>query len=350
MIDRLDEKEGFTMDKIRIGSAGLGRLGYEHACNMAREVTNVELAAICDVDEAQLRKVANELGVAKTYTDFEEMCKDPDLDAIAIITPSAMHTEQIGIAMQYGKHVFCEKPLGTTVEQCKKAEKLVEAHPELIFQLGFNRRFDKNYVDAKRRIDAGEIGKIILVRSYTHDCVSMIEQALKFAPHSGSNFLDMTVHDIDLIRWFTGSEIKNLWGIGGVFEYDLYRELHDGDNICALVQCDNEAMGFMFAGRAAAQGFHFETEIIGTKATLRIGSVSTDTQLEVLDGHGYCRPGYQDFVSRWHASYVAEVIGFANCVIQNRKPEVTVYDGTAVSEAAYRCLESFKTGKMLPIR
>lgn len=338
------------MKKIKIGSAGLGRLGYEHACNLAREVVNAELAAICDVDQALLGRVAEELGVPKTYADFEAMCADPALDAVAIITPSALHTEQIEIAMRHGKHVFCEKPLGTTVEQCKRAERIVEAHPELIFQLGFNRRFDKNYAEAKRRIDAGELGKIILVRSYTHDCVSMIEQALAFAPHSGSNFLDMTVHDIDLIRWFTGSEIKNLWGIGGVFEYDLYRELHDGDNISALVQCDNEAMGFMFAGRAAAQGFHFETEVIGTKGSLRIGSVSTDTQIEVLDAHGYCRPGYQDFVSRWHASYVAELIGFADCVREGRRPTVTVYDGTAVSEAAYRCLESFQTGRMLPIR
>ncbi|MDY3618989.1 Gfo/Idh/MocA family oxidoreductase [Agathobaculum sp.] len=338
------------MKKLKIGTAGLGRLGYEHACNMAREVTNVELRAICDVDETLLGKVSEELGVSKTYTNFESMCRDPELDAVAVITPSALHAEQISAAMRYGKHVFCEKPLGTTVEQCKEAEKTVEAHPELIFQLGFNRRFDKNYVEAKRRIDAGEIGKIILVRSYTHDCVSMIAQALKFAPHSGSNFLDMTVHDIDLIRWFTGSEIKNLWGVGGVFEYDLYRELHDGDNIAALVQCESEAMGFMFAGRAAAQGFHFETEVIGTKGTLRIGSVSTDTQLEVLNEHGYCRPGYQDFVSRWHESYVAEMIGFADCVLRNRKPEITVYDGTAVSEAAYRCLESFRKGQMLPLR
>lgn len=338
------------MKKIRIGTAGLGRLGYEHACNMAREVTNVELAALCDVDGELVRRVADELGVSKTYTDFEAMCQDPELDAVAIITPSALHAGQINIAMRHGKHVFCEKPLGTTVAQCKEAEKIIEAHPDLIFQLGFNRRFDKNYVEAKRRIDAGEIGKIILVRSYTHDCVSMIEQALQFAPHSGSNFLDMTVHDIDLIRWFTGSEIKNLWGVGGVFEYELYRELHDGDNIAALVQCENEAMGFMFAGRAAAQGFHFETEVIGTKGSLRIGSISTGNQLEVLDSHGYCRPGYQDFVSRWHASYVDELIAFADCLLKNSRPEITVYDGTAVSEAAYRCLESFQSGKMLPLR
>ena len=89
------------------------------------------------------------------------------------------------------------------VAQCKGAEKVVEAHPDLIFQLGFMRRFDKSYAEAKRKIENGDIGKVVLVRSYTQDPRSTIESTLKFAPHSGGQFLDMCVHDIDLIRWFT---------------------------------------------------------------------------------------------------------------------------------------------------
>ena len=129
--------------------------------------------------------------------------------------------------MNHGKHVFCEKPLGTDVAQCKAAEKVIEAHPDLIFQLGFMRRFDKSYAEAKRKIDNGDIGKVVLVRSYTQDPRSTIESTLKFAPHSGGQYLDMCVHDIDLIRWFTGSDVKNVWAIGGVFEFDLYAAFHE---------------------------------------------------------------------------------------------------------------------------
>ena len=187
--------------KVKIGSIGLGRLGYEHACNIASLIPEAELTALCDIDAEHLNKVADELGVSKRYTDYESLCKDPDLDAIAIVSPSALHVEQIECAMANGKHVFCEKPLGTDVPQCLAAEKVVAKYPELKFMLGFMRRFDDSYMDVKARIDRGEIGKVILMRSYTQDPVSTIESTLKFAPHSGGQFLDMCVHDLDLLTW-----------------------------------------------------------------------------------------------------------------------------------------------------
>ena len=310
------------MKTVKVGSVGLGRLGYEHAKNLATQVPGCELAAICDVDANRVKEVAAELGVPNTYTDFEEMCKNPELDAIVIVSPSFLHCQQIEIAMNHGKHVFCEKPLGTDVAQCKAAEKVIEAHPDLIFQLGFMRRFDKSYAEAKRKIDNGDIGKVVLVRSYTQDPRSTIESTLKFAPHSGGQYLDMCVHDIDLIRWFTGSDVKNVWAIGGVF-----------------------------TNRTHAAGSNVETEIIGTHGTLRIANVGAKNLLNIVDEHGSREEYYPDFMSRWHEAFVAEMVAFTGHVRDNTKPaDLTVYDGTAVSEAAYRCKESFETGKMLPIR
>ena len=321
------------MKTVKVGSVGLGRLGYEHAKNLATQVPGCELAAICDVDANRVKEVA-ELGVPNTYTDFEEMCKNPELDAIVIVSPSFLHCQQIEIAMNHGKHVFCEKPLGTDVAQCKAAEKVIEAHPDLIFQLGFMRRFDKSYAEAKRKIDNGDIGKVVLVRSYTQDPRSTIESTLKFAPHSGGQYLDMCVHDI-----------------GGVFEFDLYKELNDADNAAATIQMENGAMGFMFTNRTHAAGSNVETEIIGTHGTLRIANVGAKNLLNIVDEHGSREEYYPDFMSRWHEAFVAEMVAFTGHVRDNTKPaDLTVYDGTAVSEAAYRCKESFETGKMLPIR
>ena len=78
------------MKTVKVGSVGLGRLGYEHAKNLATQVPGCELAAICDVDANRVKEVAAELGVPNTYTDFEEMCKNPELDAIVIVSPSLM--------------------------------------------------------------------------------------------------------------------------------------------------------------------------------------------------------------------------------------------------------------------
>lgn len=339
------------MKTVKVGSVGLGRLGYEHACNLATQVPGCELAAVCDVDGERVKAVAEELGVPYTYTDFEAMCRNPELDAVVIVSPSALHCAQIEVAMEHGKHVFCEKPLGTDVAQCKAAEKVVEAHPDLIFQLGFMRRFDQSYAEAKRRVDSGEIGKVVLVRSYTQDPRATIESTLKFAPHSGGQFLDMCVHDIDLIRWFTGSEVKNVWAIGGAFEFDLYKELNDADNAAATLQMENGAIGFMFANRTHAAGSNVETEIIGTHGTLRIANVGAKNLLSIVDAYGARQEYYPDFMDRWHEAFVAEMVAFTGHIREHTKPsDLTVYDGTAVSEAAYRCKESFETGKMLPIR
>ena len=335
------------MKTVKVGSVGLGRLGYEHAKNLATQVPGCELAAICDVDANRVKEVAAELGVPNTYTDFEEMCKNPELDAIIIVSPSFLHCQQIEIAMNHGKHVFCEKPLGTDVAQCKAAEKVIEAHPDLIFQLGFMRRFDKSYAEAKRKIDNGDIGKVVLVRSYTQDPRSTIESTLKFAPHSGGQYLDMCVHDIDLIRWFTGAEVKRVWAIGGVFEFDMYRELNDADNCCATVQLDNGAMGFMFTNRTHGAGCNVETEIIGTHGTLRIANVGAKNLLQIVDGAGAREEYYPDFLSRWHQAYINEIQEFVACINEGRKAGITVYDGTKASQAAYRCKESFETGEML---
>ena len=123
------------MKKLKIGIIGVGRLGYEHACNIANRVPGSELVAIADANFDRAKQVAEELGVTAVYNDPKALCADPNVEAVAIIK----------IAMDAGKHVFCEKPLADTVEKCKEAEAIIAAHPELTFMLGFMRRYDHSY-------------------------------------------------------------------------------------------------------------------------------------------------------------------------------------------------------------
>lgn len=113
------------MESVKIGSVGLGRLGYEHAKNLAASIPGCVLHAICNVDTSRLRAVAEELGVPHTYTDFAAMCADPELDGIVIVSPSFLHVEQIKIAMEHGKHVFCEKPLAPMWLSARKLKRLL---------------------------------------------------------------------------------------------------------------------------------------------------------------------------------------------------------------------------------
>lgn len=335
------------MKKLNIGIIGLGRLGYEHACNIANRVPNTELAAVCDCREVRAKEVAKELDVPAYYTNARELCADPKVEAVVIVTNTDSHAEMIKIAMEAGKHVFCDKPLSETVEKCKAAETVVAAHPELTFMLGFMRRYDKSYAIAKQKIDHGDIGDVILVRCYSQDPISIIEGTLEYAPRSGGQFIDMNIHDIDLIRWLTNSEPRKLWSIGGCYEFKQYQDWDDGDNVSTLMQCENGAMAFMYAGRAAAHGSHVETEIIGTRGTLRIAGVPTSSMLEVMSEHGVCQECYQDFITRWHDAYVTEMEVFANCVINKDEATPTVIDGTRNTEIAFKCKESFLTENMI---
>ena len=338
------------MEKIRFGIVGIGMMGRMHATSLQRN-PHAEVVAVCARTESKVKAFQEEFGVPYGYTNVDELVNNPEVDAIVVATGADAHKAPCLAACKAKKHIFCEKPLATTLEDAKKVVEAEKASGKRLLQIGFMRRFDKSYAEAKRKIDNGDIGKVVLVRSYTQDPRSTIESTLKFAPHSGGQYLDMCVHDIDLIRWFTGSDVKNVWAIGGVFEFDLYKELNDADNAAATIQMENGAMGFMFTNRTHAAGCNVETEIIGTHGTLRIANVGAKNLLNIVDEHGSREEYYPDFMSRWHEAFVAEMVAFTGHVRDNTKPaDLTVYDGTAVSEAAYRCKESFETGKMLPIR
>lgn len=337
------------MDKIRIGSVGLGRLGLRHAENVAQRMRNAELVALCDVDAAKLDEAADRLGVRHRCASFKDLLALDDLDAVLLASPSGLHTDQISQALAAGKHVFSEKPLGITVDQCKDAERAVNARPDLVFMLGFMRRFDESYRYAHEKVMAGEIGKVVLFRSYSQDPEKFIDGAIAFAPHSGGQFLDMAVHDIDLARWFIGSEPESVYAIGSCYAHPEFAQFKDGDNVSCLMKCRNDSMIFLFAGRTAPHGYNVETEIIGTKGTLRIASVPQKNLVEVLDGHGVRRECSGNFLERFETAYVNEVQEFVDCIVEKRKPEVSVYDGRRVSELAYACKASFESGTLLKL-
>lgn len=337
------------MNFVRIGSVGLGRLGAQHAENIATKIPNARLTALCDVDAKHLKEEAARLHVKNTYTDFDAMLECDEIDAVSIVSPSALHPSQITKALAKGKHVFSEKPLGTTVEECKEAEKAVEKHPNQVFMLGFMRRFDDSYRYAKQKVDAGEIGKPILFRGYSQDPEKFVAGSIAFAAHSGGVFLDMAVHDIDLARWFVGSEPQNVYAIGGCYAHPEFAKYNDGDNVSCLMKFKNGAMGFLFSGRTAPHGYNVETEIIGTKGTLRIGSVPQKNLVEILDPTGVRKECSENFLERFGDSYVNEMKEFVNCILEGRKPNVSVYDGTRVLEIADACKRSFETGGLVTL-
>jgi myo-inositol 2-dehydrogenase / D-chiro-inositol 1-dehydrogenase len=215
--------------------------------------------------------------------------------------------------------------------------------------LGFMRRFDSSYRYAKEKVDAGEIGDPILFRAYGQDPEKFIAGSIAFAAHSGGIFLDLAVHDIDLARWFIKSEPKSVYAIGGCYAHEEFARYHDGDNVSCLMKFENGAMGFLYAGRTAPHGYNVETEIVGTKGILRIGSVPQKNLVEILDSYGVRKECSENFLERFQDSYVNEMKEFVDCILQNRKPDVTVYDGSRALAIANMCKRSFESGELVSI-
>jgi len=334
------------MKNIKIGIAGLGRLGKVHADNLAFHIPGAQLTAACSIVQPELDFARDSLGVTDLYTDFDEMLKNADMDAVAIVTTSGLHCTQIKAALDAGKHVFTEKPLGVDLEECLMAEKAVAAHPDRIFFLGFMRRYDPSYVYAKKKIEEGAIGKPYLVKAVGIDPESAVQGSIKFAATSGGLFIDMASHDVDLMRWFLGSEPTEVYALGATFKHPEFTAAGDNETGCALYQFANGAMASLHVGRTAPYGYHIETEIVGTEGTIRISPVPEKNLTMIYDKNGACTECVSGFPERFAEAYRLEMAEFINCVRENRKPDISVHDGTRATQITFATTASFKNHRV----
>lgn len=337
------------MKKIKVGIAGLGRLGKVHAENLAFKIPNAELTAACSIMPAELDYAKEVLGVEDVYSDYREMLAKADIDAVAIVTTSGEHCWQIEAALDAGKHVFSDKPLGVNVEECRIAEKAVERHPELAFFLGFMRRFDPSYAYAKKKIEEGAIGTPYMVKATGIDPEALVDGAIRFAATSGGIFIDMAIHDIDLMRWFLGSDPVEVYATGSTFKHPEFKEAGDDETGVATYKCENGAVGFVHVGRTAPHGYHVETEIIGTEGSIRVSPVPAKNLCMIYNNQGVVQECVSGFPERFAESYRLEMEDFINCVQNGVKPEVTVYDGTKSTQIGFATTEAYRQGGIVKI-
>lgn len=337
---------------INIGIIGLGRLGKVHADNLVFSVPNVNLIAACSLIPEELNYAKENLGVTRLYNEYAEMLNDDDIDAIVIVSPSHLHCQQVIQAFEAGKHVFVEKPLGISLDEMKEVKKVVEKRPEQVFMLGFMRRFDPSYLYAKEMIDRGEIGEVSLIRCYGIDPHAGMESFIEFAKKSksGGLFLDMAIHDIDLIRWYTGSEIKKVWALGNNIAYPILDELGDLETGAALCELDDKKIGIIVSGRNSAHGYHVETEIIGTKGSVRVANIQEKNLVTVLNENGTIRPTSQNFPERFKEAFINEMKAFIQCIREGVPSTITPDDGIYSTMAALACGDSLEKGTIIEVK
>ena len=336
--------------RLRIGIAGLGRLGRRHAENLAQRVPRAELVAACSPVEEELAWATQRLGVARTYRDYPAMLADAEVDAAFLVTPTTLHATQIIQGIEAGKHVFCEKPLSLEMADCERVQQAAGRRPDLKVMIGYGRRFDPSYRDAYDKIQAGLIGAPFLVRSQNLDMNDPSGFFVRFAPTSGGIFLDCTVHDIDLARWFLGSPRPlRVFAAGTVAIHHGLREFGDVDNGVATCEFEGGKLACFYASRTMAHGHETATEIFGTGGRLAVGANPRLTRVDISDAHGVRNECTPTFYERFEAAFLHELAHFVDAVLDDRRPALTLHDATEATRIGLALRESLHSRRVIEL-
>jgi myo-inositol 2-dehydrogenase / D-chiro-inositol 1-dehydrogenase len=300
---------------LRVGVAGLGRLGRRHAQNLAYRVPGATLAAACSPLDEDLVWAREALPAARLYADYAAMLADETLDAVWLVTPSALHAQQIVDALHAGKHVFCEKPLSLDVAECARVVVEAQRYANLQVTIGFMRRFDPSYQDAYAKVRAGAIGRPFLVRSQTCDLNDPEGFFVRFAPTSGGIFLDCTVHDIDVARWLLGKpRATRVYASGTIALHEGLRASGDVDNGVAICEFEGGGLAMFYASRTMAHGNDTSSEVIGTAGALTIGHLPRANRVEIYDARGVRSECTPTFFDRFEEAFLVEAHAFVAAV------------------------------------
>lgn len=331
------------MEKIKLGIIGLGRMGRKHAENIYFKIPNAELAGISSIVQEEIDEVMKIMEPQYVTNDYKKLLNNKDLDGIIIATNSQTHCQIILDACKAGvKNIFTEKPMGMTIEEINKIKEAVNSNEDMIFQVGYNRRFDKSYQSVKRKIDHGFIGKPILIKMINRDPAAMAEFIVKFSPTSGGLVMDMLTHDYDSARWLINSDAKTVFGLGGVYAYEGLKEVGDMDNCGILVEFKNGVMGWFETSRNSTYGYHVETEVFGTDGCIRVGTTPNKDRVVYMNKDGLNQKCADWFYEYWEPTYLAEIQHFVDCIIRGKKPIVSLEDGYKTVEWAYAANEAIK--------
>ena len=289
---------------IGAGLIGAGRIGAFHARTLAgdREVTSL---CIADLDLARAKSVADEVG-AETARDAEDLIRRTD--ALVIATATDTHADLIRLGADAKLPVFCEKPISLELETTDRVLEHVDK-AGVPLQIGFQRRFDRGYAEARRLVASGELGRLYAARLATHDPEPPPEPILKA---SGGLFRDLMIHDFDIVRWTTGEEVEEVHVAAGVLTGDhAFARLDDVDTAVAVLRLRNGALAILSGLRHDPRGYDVRLELFGSKDSVVVG-MDSRTPLRPLDDDRESTgvPAYRDFLERFAPAYREELHTF----------------------------------------
>ena len=327
------------MKPVTFGIIGAGRIGKLHADNLLSRVDGARLKAITDpfLDEDW----AASRNIPLTGKDHRILLDDPEIDAILIGSPSAEHAPQMIECAEAGKHIFCEKPIALDPEIIRNA--LAEVDKSGVkLQVGFNRRFDPNFAAVQQQVVSGVLGDPHIIRITSRDPAP---PPAEYVAGSGGMFLDMTIHDFDMARFLSGSEVTEVHAYGTVLVDPEIGKAGDIDTAVISLKFANGALGIIENSRKAVYGYDQWVEVFGSKGTAMADN-NTPTSMVVYNESGTIRdkPLYF-FLERYEAAFIDEMKAFVNAIREDKTTAVSGKDGLAPVLIALAAQESLKSRK-----
>lgn len=309
---------------------GAGRIGRIHASNLAA-LPGVQLKYVCDAVPAAAADLAQQLDAQ--VSDIDAVFADASIDAVAICSPTSTHSDLIARAAQAGKHIFCEKPVDLSVPRAEAVARTV-AEAGVACMIGFQRRFDPTFNEARRRLDAGEIGQpemlVITSRDPGAPPVDYIKQ-------SGGIFRDMLIHDLDVFRWILcadGDEAAWLSATGSVLTDPAVGAAGDWDSTAVTIKTRQGRLCQINTSRRAAYGYDQRFELLGSQGLLQCGN-HKPTEVLQWDANGVRADKPESFfLQRYAAAYRLEIEHFFDCLQSGKPFRTTVEDGVKAQQLA----------------
>ena len=327
---------------VRFGILGAGRIGKVHARAVAA-TTGAALVAVSDPMEAAAKEVARDYGCA--IRSIDEIAAAGDIDAVVICTPTDTHADLIEKFVRAGKHVFCEKPVDLDVARVKAALATVKAEGGTLM-VGFNRRFDPDFMALKSAIDAGRVGAVEMITITSRDPGAPPAEYIKV---SGGIFRDMTIHDFDVARWLLGEEVETVYAAASVLTDPKIGDLGDYDSATVVLRTASGKQCTISNSRRASYGYDQRIEVLGSKGLVSARNTH-EANIELADGAGFSRPPLLNFfMTRYTAAYANEIAAFCKAVADGTPTPTTGEDGLKALELAEAALTSARTGAVVKV-
>ena len=329
---------------VRIAVLGTGRIGRMHAELLSLQVEGAALAGVYDTDAELARPVAERLRVAAAAS-AGELCASNEVDAIAICTTTDTHVDLIVEAAAAGKAVFCEKPLSLELAEVDRALAAVE-EAGVLFQVGFNRRFDPAHQSVRDAVASGTIGDVHVVRISSRDPGP---PPIEYERRSGGLFLDMTIHDFDMARYVTGSDVVEVFARGAVRISPELAEFDDVDTAVVTHVHESGAMTVVDNSRQAVYGYDQRVEAFGSRGMAASENPLAHTGL-VRTGagtHAATLPYF--FLERYVPSYLREWDAFVQAFRRGLPSPVGGADGRAPLAIGLAAWRSHREGRPVAV-